>query len=261
MCLSAGGATGRYMGRGVSAAWFYQRPLTAKPHPLSLFPSSPSLLSFLIWICHFTHFGVFPQASEIGVIRTIFISRAICPYTTYEHWYLIGGDFGYHTSSNNLVSSLMDVHMHRQAIAMPTQQQSLIKEETQILTCAESTKKRKLAHTTQHWEAISLVGTRTQDQSVSDCHPKPLDHVCDMLSSDPPRYINRCYIWRFCPQIRVGCDENKEANTIFDSRTRIYAKKYIIWHNLKCWIELSFFYDLPGFEPSTVQRPHFRTLV
>ena len=36
----------------------------------------------------------------------------------------------------------MDVHMHRQAIAMPTQQQSLIKEETQILTCAEATKNK-----------------------------------------------------------------------------------------------------------------------
>ena len=41
---------------------------------------------------------------------------------------------------------------------------------------------------------------------------------------------------RFCPQIRVGGDENKEANTIFDTRTRIYAKKYINRNNLKFWI-------------------------
>jgi len=44
----------------------------------------------------------------------------------------------------------MDVHMHRQAIAMPTQPQSLIKEEIQILTCAEATKKKKIDTHAQH---------------------------------------------------------------------------------------------------------------
>ena len=35
--------------------------------------------------------------------------------TTYEHWYLIGGDFGYHTSSNNLVLyGQKNVERHRQ---------------------------------------------------------------------------------------------------------------------------------------------------
>ena len=105
------------------------------------------------------------------MIRTIFISRAICPYTTYEHWYLIGGDFGYHTSSNNLVSSLIDVHMHRQAIAMPTQPQSLIKEETQILTCAEATKKRKFRHDTERESDSSRL-----EPTIKLCQTVVLNH-------------------------------------------------------------------------------------
>ena len=110
----------------------------------------------------------------------------------------------------------MDVHMHRQAITIRR---------------ASSKRKHKFG-LARKLRKQKLVRARTRDQAVSDCSAEPLDHVCDMLSSDPPRYMSRCYIWRFCPQIRFGCDENIEANTSFYLRTKIYAKSTltdIIW--------------------------------
>ena len=123
---------------------------TAEPHPLSLFPSSSLPFPFIAFSSseyHFTHFWFFTQASEIDVIRAIFIYRSIDPKTIYEHSYMIGGDFGYYRTLAWWLMTPWHCILHSHFSFGKREHSMCTKEQTRILTCTtESTQKTALVY-------------------------------------------------------------------------------------------------------------------
>ena len=127
--------------------WFQINRRTSSSLPFPFILSPFSLHRFLLISISLYPFLIFTQASEIDVIRDIFIYRSIGLKTVYEHSYLIGGDFGYYRTLAWWLMTLWHCILQSHFSLGKREHSMCTKEQTQILTCAtESTQKTALVY-------------------------------------------------------------------------------------------------------------------